>query len=62
MNIHSFYLSKFALPHMPSRFGSSIVLDASVNPSVAHPKLVDYIGTKGAMIGLARTLSNQIVG
>lgn len=45
------------MPH-----GSTIVFDASVNPSVGHPKLVDYTATKGAIVGFARGLSNQIVG
>lgn len=42
--------------------GGTIVMNASVNPSVGHPELVDYTATKGAMIGFMRALSNQIVG
>lgn len=42
--------------------GGSIVFDASINPSVGHPELVDYTATKGAIVGFARALSNQIVG
>lgn len=60
-NIHSFfYLSKAALPSMSH--GGSIIYNASVNPFVGHPHLVDYTATKGAIIGLMRALSNQIVG
>lgn len=42
--------------------GGSIVFDASINPSVGHPELIDYTATKGAIVGFARALSNQIVG
>jgi len=60
-NIHSFfYLCKAGLPHIPR--GGSIVFNASINPQVGHPQLVDYTATKGAIIGMARALSNQIVG
>lgn len=60
-NIHSFfYIIKAALPHMTQ--GGSIVFDASINPSVGHPELIDYTATKGAIVGFARALSNQIVG
>ncbi|KAI5117828.1 hypothetical protein M0805_003306 [Coniferiporia weirii] len=60
-NIHSFfYTTKAALPHM--REQSTIVLCASVNPSVGHPQLVDYTATKGAIVGFGRALSNQLVG
>ncbi|KZO97757.1 NAD(P)-binding protein [Calocera viscosa TUFC12733] len=60
-NIHSFfYLVKAALPHMHK--GGTMVFNASVNPFVGHPGLVDYTSTKGAMVAFARALSNQIVG
>ena len=62
-NIHSFfYTTKVAIPHMPEHAGGTIILCASVNPSVGHPELVDYTATKGAIIGFGRALSNQIVG
>ncbi|EJD05476.1 NAD-binding protein [Fomitiporia mediterranea MF3/22] len=62
-NIHSFFfIVKAALPHMPNHGGGTIVFDASVNPSVGHPGLVDYTATKGAIVGFGRALSNQIVG
>ncbi|EJU05227.1 NADP-binding protein [Dacryopinax primogenitus] len=49
-NIHSFYL------------GSTIVFNASINPFVGHPELVDYTSSKGAVVAFARALSNQLVG
>ncbi|KAL5498717.1 hypothetical protein ACEPAH_2072 [Sanghuangporus vaninii] len=62
-NIHSFfYIVKAALPHIPTFNNSTIVFCASVNPSIGHPGLLDYTATKGAIVGFARALSNQIVG
>ncbi|KAJ9121336.1 hypothetical protein QFC24_004672 [Naganishia onofrii] len=59
-NIHAiFYLTKALLPSMP--WGSSIINNASINPFVGHPKLVDYTSTKGAIVGFTRALSNQVV-
>ena len=60
-NIHSFfYIIKAAIPCMQS--GSTVVFDASINASIGHPKLVDYTATKGAIVGFARALHNQVVG
>jgi len=36
-------------------------MNASVNPFVGNPKLIDYTATKGAMVAFARALSNSIV-
>lgn len=59
-NIHAFYrLTKALLPNMP--WGASIINNASINPFVGHPKLVDYTSTKGAIVAFTRALSNQIV-
>ncbi|KAL7423525.1 hypothetical protein Q5752_001105 [Cryptotrichosporon argae] len=61
VNIHAiFYLTKNLIPIMP--WGSSIINNASINPFVGHPKLLDYTATKGAIVGFTRALSNQIVG
>jgi NAD(P)-dependent dehydrogenase (short-subunit alcohol dehydrogenase family) len=42
-------------------WGSSIINNASINPFVGHPKLLDYTSTKGAIVAFTRALSNQIV-
>ncbi|KAA1467956.1 NAD-P-binding protein [Dentipellis sp. KUC8613] len=60
-NVNSFfYMVKHSLDRIKS--GGSIIFNASVNPFVGHPELVDYTATKGAIIGFMRALSNQIVG
>ncbi|WVQ84108.1 hypothetical protein IAT38_006253 [Cryptococcus sp. DSM 104549] len=60
VNIHAiFYLTKALIPIMP--WGASIINNASINPFVGHPKLLDYTATKGAIVGFSRALSNQIV-
>jgi len=60
VNIHAiFYLTKNILPMMP--WGGSIINNASINPFVGHPGLLDYTATKGAIVGFTRALSNQIV-
>ncbi|KZT30908.1 NAD(P)-binding protein [Neolentinus lepideus HHB14362 ss-1] len=60
-NLHSFfYFCKAALPNMGP--GSSVIFNASINFAVGHPELIDYTATKGAMIALARALSNQVAG
>lgn len=61
VNIHGhFYITKAALKHLPK--GGTITMNASVNPFIGHPKLIDYTATKGAMVAFARALSNNIVG
>jgi NAD(P)-dependent dehydrogenase (short-subunit alcohol dehydrogenase family) len=60
-NIHPFfYITKAAISHIPK--GGTITMNASVNPFIGHPKLVDYTATKGAIVAFARALSNQLVG
>jgi len=60
VNIHAiFYLTKNLVSIMP--WGGSIINNASINPFVGHPKLLDYTSTKGAIVGFSRALSNQIV-
>ncbi|WVO14614.1 hypothetical protein L204_102251 [Cryptococcus depauperatus] len=60
VNIHAiFYLTKNLIPIMP--WGGSIINNASINPFIGHPKLLDYTATKGAIVGFSRALSNQIV-
>jgi NAD(P)-dependent dehydrogenase (short-subunit alcohol dehydrogenase family) len=60
-NIHPFfYLSKMALPHMKS--GDTIINNASINPYIGRPDLLDYTSTKGAIVAFTRGLSNQWCG
>ncbi|KAI9849299.1 MAG: hypothetical protein M1837_004759 [Sclerophora amabilis] len=60
-NIHPFFfLSKYALPHMKK--GDTIINNASVNPYIGRPDLLDYSSTKGAIVAFTRALSNQQVG
>ncbi|CED83479.1 Reductases with broad range of substrate specificities [Phaffia rhodozyma] len=60
VNINAiFYITKRALPHIPE--GGSIIFNASINPFIGHPGLLDYTTTKGAIVAFSRSLSNQIV-
>lgn len=62
VNIHAmFYLTKAAVPHMPS--GSAIINTASVNADSPNPSLLAYATTKGAIqnftAGLAQLLAEK---
>jgi NAD(P)-dependent dehydrogenase (short-subunit alcohol dehydrogenase family) len=62
VNIHAmFYLTKAAVPHMPS--GSSIINTASINSDAPNPTLLAYATTKGAIqnftAGLAQLLAEK---
>lgn len=63
INIHSFfYISKASVPALAKSPHATITFDASINPAIGHPELLDYTATKGAIIAFMRALSNQVVG
>lgn len=62
-NIHSFfYIVKEAVPSLEKNPFPTITFNASINPAIGHPELLDYTATKGAIYGFMRALSNQLVG
>jgi len=59
-NIDSyFYMTKYALPHMPS--GGVIINTSSVDAYIGVPTRLDYVASKGAVIAFTRGLSNELV-
>jgi NAD(P)-dependent dehydrogenase (short-subunit alcohol dehydrogenase family) len=56
---HLFHVTRAALPHLRERPGS-IVFTTSVTAYKGNPKLVDYSATKGAIVALTRSLSQQL--
>jgi NAD(P)-dependent dehydrogenase (short-subunit alcohol dehydrogenase family) len=54
-----FWLTKFALPHMPR--GASVINSTSVQAYQPSPHLLDYATTKGAIVTFTQGLAQMVV-
>ena len=53
-----FYLTREVLPHLKS--GASIINLSSVTTFFGEPQLIDYVTTKGAIVGFTRSLARNL--
>lgn len=59
VNIYGmFYLTKEALPYLNS--GASVINLSSVTTFYGDPQLIDYVTTKGAIVGFTRALARNL--
>ncbi len=59
VNIYGmFYLTKEVLPHLNS--GDSIINLSSITTFYGDPQLIDYVTTKGAIVGFTRSLARNL--
>ncbi|KAL0481033.1 general stress protein YdaD [Acrasis kona] len=55
----TFWMTKYAVPHLSK--GDSIIQTTSQVAYAGPPTLIDYTMTKAAMLGLTRSLSNNLI-
>ena len=59
VNVYAmFYLTREALPYLKS--GASIINLSSVTTFYGDPQLIDYVTTKGAIVGFTRSLARSL--